>query len=338
MKYREFGRTGLQVSELVFGGGFVGGILVHADDETKLEALRRALQAGINWIDTAPLYGQGKSERALGWLLKEVEETPDLSTPYLSTKVQLDTGELSDIPGQIERSVAASFGRLQRDSVDLLQLHNPIYAETGGATAVASGAAIGIDQVLRQDGVADGLERMRAQGLTRFIGLTALGEAGAICQAIGSGRFDSAQVYHNLINPSAARALPAGYSGHDFTGVIEACRAVGTAVMNIRIFAAGVLATDARHGREVVITQGSAIPLEEKRAHAVFERLGTEYGTRAQTAIRFGLANPDVACVIFGLAELSHLEEALGAAEMGPLPQEALDELATLYAAEFGAL
>ncbi len=338
MKYREFGRTGIQVSELVFGGGYVGGILVHADDETKLKALRRALQAGINWIDTAPLYGQGKSERALGWLLKEVEETPDLSTPFLSTKVQLDTGELSDIPGQIERSVEASFERLQRDSVDLLQLHNPIYAETGGGAGAASGAAIGIDEVLRKDGVADRLERMRDQGLTRFIGLTALGEAGAVCQAIGSGRFDSAQVYYNMINPTAARGLPAGYSGHDFAGVIEACRSVGAAVMNIRTFAAGVLATDVRHGREAVITRGSEIPLEEKRAHAVFEHLGTRYGTRAQTALRFGLANPDVACVIFGLAELSHLEEALGAAEMGPLPQEALDELGTLYAAEFGAL
>ena len=333
MKTREFGRTGLQVSELVFGGGFVGGILVHADDETKLKALRRALQAGINWIDTAPLYGQGKSERALGWLLKEVE-----ATPYVSTKVQLDTGDLSDIPGQIERSIEASLERLQRDSVDLLQLHNPIYAETGGGTAVASGAAIGIDEVLRKDGVADRLERLRDQGLTRFIGLTALGEAGALCQAIASGRFDSAQVYYNMINPTAGRGLPAGYSGHDFSGVIEACRSVGTAVMNIRTFAAGVLATDERHGREVVIVRGSEIPLEEKRAHTVFDRLGDKYGTRAQTALRFGLANPDVACVIFGLAELSHLEEALGAAEMGPLPQEALDELDTVYTAEFGAL
>ena len=333
MKTREFGRTGLQVSELVFGGGFVGGILVHADDETKLKALRRALQAGINWIDTAPLYGQGKSERALGWLLKEVEETP-----YVSTKVQLDTGDLSDIPGQIERSIEASLERLQRDSVDLLQLHNPIYAETGGGTAVASGAAIGIDEVLRKDGVADRLERLRDQGLTRFIGLTALGEAGALCQAIASGRFDSAQVYYNMINPTAGRGLPAGYSGHDFSGVIEACRSVGAAVMNIRTFAAGVLATDERHGREVVIVRGSEIPLEEKRAHTVFDRLGDKYGTRAQTALRFGLANPDVACVIFGLAELSHLEEALGAAEMGPLPQEALDQLDTVYTAEFGAL
>ncbi len=88
----------------------------------------------------------------------------------------------------------------------------------------------------------------------------------------------------------------------------------------------------------MVITQGSEIPLEEKRADAIFDRLGDKYGSRAQTAIRFGLANPDIACLIFGLAELSHLEEALGAADLGPLPQEALDELNTLYAAQFGGL
>ncbi len=330
MKYREFGRTGLQVSELVFGGGSVGGILVRADDETKLAALRRALQGGINWVDTAPAYGQGRSERALGWLLKEVEETP-----YLSTKVGLDVTDLSDIPGQIERSLHESFERLRRDSVDLLQLHNRIAAETAGA---GIRGAVGVEHVLRAGGVADGLDRMREQGLTRFVGLTALGEAGALCQAIASGRFDSAQVYHNLINPTAARAMPAGYSGHDFSGVIAACRAAGAAVMNIRVLAAGVLATDARHGRESVLTEGSEIEMEERRSRAVFARLGTRYGTRAQTALRFGLANPDFACVIFGLAELAHLEEALGAAELGPLPQEALDALGTVYAAEFGAL
>ena len=87
MRYRAFGRTGLQVSELVFGGGFVGGILIHADDDTKLAALRRGLDGGMNWIDTAPSYGDGQSEEALGWLLKEVD-----AKPYLSTKVGLDLG------------------------------------------------------------------------------------------------------------------------------------------------------------------------------------------------------------------------------------------------------
>ncbi len=333
MKYREFGRTGLEVSEMVFGGGAVGGLLVNADDDTKLAAIRGALAGGINWIDTAPRYGQGRSETALGWLLSEVEETP-----YLSTKVRIDIDDLSDIPGQIERSLTESFGRLKRDSVDLVQLHNPIHSETGGGAEIASGSAIGLDAVLGKGGVAEGLERARAEGLTRFIGLTGLGEAAAVCEAIRSGRFDSAQVYHNLINPTAARAMPAGYSGHDFSGIIAACKAVGAAVMNVRIFAAGVLPTDKRHGRESVITLGSEIPLEEKRAHAVYASLGDGYGTRGQIALRFGLANPDVSCVVFGLAELAHLDEALAAVEMGPLPQEALDRLNTVYAAEFGSL
>jgi len=333
VKYREFGRTGLEVSELVFGGGAVGGLLVNADDDTKLAAIRAALAGGINWIDTAPRYGQGRSETALGWLLGEVEETP-----YLSTKVRIDIDDLSDIPGQIERSLTESFGRLKRDSVDLVQLHNPIHGKTGGGAEIASGSALGLDAVLGKGGVAEGLERARAQGLTRFIGLTALGEAGAVCEAIRSGRFDSAQVYYNLINPTAARAMPAGYSGHDFSGVIAACKAVGAAVMNIRIFAAGILPTDTRHGRESVITLGSGLELEEKRAHAVYASLGDSYGTRGQIALRFGLANRDVSCVVFGLAELAHLDEALAAVEMGPLPQEALDRLNTVYAAEFGSL
>ena len=56
----------------------------------------------------------------------------------------------------------------------------------------------------------------------------------------------------------------------------------------------------------------------------------------AQTAIRFSLTNPDIACVVFGLAELSHLDEALAAAEMGPLPEAAMARLNALYESDFG--
>ncbi len=68
----------------------------------------------------------------------------------------------------------------------------------------------------------------------------------------------------------------------------------------------------------------------------MFARLADRYGSRAQTAIRFALANPDIACVLVGMAERAHLEEALAAAEMGPLPAEALAELRALYADNFG--
>jgi aryl-alcohol dehydrogenase-like predicted oxidoreductase len=313
MKTRRFGRSGLQVSQVVLGAGYVGGIIVLADDDTRRRVLRRALDAGINWIDTAPVYGQGRSEQALGWLLAEVKEKP-----YLSTKVRLDLGKPADIAGQIERSLHESLKRLKRDSVDLLQLHNHIEAAN-------------VDLVLRKDGVADGLERMREQKLTRLVGLTALGEAPSIVRALDSGRFDSAQVYYNLLNPSAARAMPAGWSGHDFAGVCAACKRHDVAMMNIRVFAAGVLAADERHGREVVVTENSALEVEAKRARAALAALGPGYGTRAQAALRFSLANPDLACVVIGLAEPSHLEEAIAAEALGPLPAEAIAKLDAAY-------
>src|SRR5215210_7232165 len=109
MRYRTFGRTGLEVSEVVFGGGWVGGVLIHQDDATKLSTLQRAMDAGINWIDTAPAYGKGQSEQALGWLLKEVS-----ATPHISTKIGLDTDRLDDIAGQVERSMQESLQRLNR--------------------------------------------------------------------------------------------------------------------------------------------------------------------------------------------------------------------------------
>lgn len=326
MKTRRFGRTGLQVSEIVFGGGYVGGMLILADDDTRRRGLRRALDAGINWIDTAPSYGQGRSEEALGWLLAEVKERP-----FVSTKVGLDLAKLGDIAGEIERSVDGSLLRLRRRSVDLLQLHNPI----GERRGPEGSRVLAVEDILRDGGVADGLERMRDQGLTHHIGITALGEAGAICRVIESGRFDSAQVYYNMLNPSAARAMPAGWAGHDFSGVMAACKRQDMAVMNIRVFAAGVLAAEARHGREVVVTEQSDLDAEARRARAAFAALGAGYGARAQTALRFSLANRDLACVVVGLATPEHLDEAITAQAMGPLPPEAIARLEDVYASGF---
>jgi L-galactose dehydrogenase/L-glyceraldehyde 3-phosphate reductase len=320
MRYRLFGRTGLEVSELVFGGGFVGGILLHADDDTKLAALRCALGGGMNWIDTAASYGAGKSEEALGWLLKEVD-----AKPHVSTKVGVDLSR-GDLPGQIEASLEQSLKRLDRDSVDLFQLHNRIVPQT-------SAAAIGVADVQGASGVAATFERLREQGLFRFMGITALGDAGALCEVIASGRFDSAQVYYNLLNPSAGQDVPPAWSEPDHAGVLAACRAHGVAAMNIRVLAAGVIATDLRHGREMPIVQGFDMTAEEARVRAVFAPLGDRFGTRAQTALRFSLANPDLSCIVVGFAEIAHIEEALAGAALGPLPEDAQAELRAVYAA-----
>jgi len=324
MKHRTFGRTGIQVSEVVFGAGSVGGIVIYKDDATKREAIRRAFAGGINWVDTAAQYGNGKSEEALGWLLPESG-----ATPYLSTKFNLDVENLKDIPAQIEERFMGSLARLKRSSVDLLQLHNRIGSKPGGRVMT-------VEQVLGRNGVADGLERLREKGLIRHMGITALGEAPCVCEVIRSGRFDSAQVYYNLLNPSAGRSMPKAWTGQNLSGIIEACRANNMGMLAIRIFAASVIATDERTGRESVLTTDTSIAEEERKAKAVFGAIGAGHGTRAQVALRFVLSNPHISCAVIGSAELHHVDEALKAAEMGPLPASVLARLDTLYESDFG--
>jgi aryl-alcohol dehydrogenase-like predicted oxidoreductase len=320
LKYREFGTTGHKVSELVFGGGAVGGLLINQDDETKRAAIKRAMDAGINWVDTAPSYGQGKSEDALGWLLKEIDDDPHISTKFI-----IDTRDLSDIPGQVERSIEASLQRLERDSVTLLQLHNWIGAETQGRVIAAA-------DILSKGGVLDCLQRIKDQGMIQSFGITALGETPSIIEVIESGRIASAQVYYNLLNPSAGFAVPPAWEVYDFSGILDACEKHGVAAMCIRVFSAGVIATDIRTGREMPLTPGDTVESEEAKAKAVFDSVGTDYGTRAQTAIRFALAQEKLACVVFGLAELDHLEEAVAAQNKGPLPEDGLERLRSAYA------
>jgi L-galactose dehydrogenase/L-glyceraldehyde 3-phosphate reductase len=324
MKHRVFGRSGIKVSEIVFGAGAVGGILVHKDDATKREAIRRAMAGGINWIDTAAQYGNGRSEEALGWLLPEAG-----ATPYLSTKFNLDVENLKDIPAQVEERLMASLARLKRSSVDLLQLHNRIGSKPGGRVMT-------VEQILGKNGVADGLDRLREKGLIRHMGITGLGEAASVCEVIRSRRFDSAQVYYNLLNPSAGRSMPRAWTGQNLGGIIEACRGNNVAVMAIRIFAAGIIATDERTGRESILTTDTSVAGDERKTKAVFDAIGTGHGTRAQIALRFVLSNRNISCAVIGSAELHHIDEALQAAEMGPLPPHVLARLDALYESDFG--
>ena len=320
MNYRPFGTTGLSVSELVFGGGAVGGLLINADDDTRRRAIRVALDAGINWFDTAPSYGNGQSETALGWLLEEVEESP-----HVSTKVNIDTNNLADVFGQVERSVADSLARLKRNKVTLLQLHNPIGARTDGRT-------LGLSDLLKPNGVLDALDSMKQMGFTDHIGITALGDTPSIIRVLKSNRIASAQVYFNLLNPSAALTPPPAWPCYNFTGIVDTCAEHGVAAMNIRVFSAGVIATDARHGRERPLTPGDTVESESEKARAIFAKLGDSFGSRAQTAIRFALAQARLACVVVGIAEVEYLEEAIAAAAMGPLDADAMQSIQEIYA------
>ena len=90
-----------------------------------------------------------------------------------------------------------------------------------------------------------------------------------------------------------------------------------------------------RQGRESILTKNTIAAEEERKAQTVFDILGDNYGSRAQTATRFVLGNPDVSCAIVGLAETAHLDEAVAAMEMGPLPEAAMAHLEGLYTTDF---
>jgi D-threo-aldose 1-dehydrogenase len=324
MKYRRLGRTGLEVSVLMFGCGNVGGLLIRGTPDDMRSTVRGALDAGINWFDTAAAYGDGVSERSLGSLLEGIEDTP-----YVSTKLRLDTDRLDDAAGEVERLMGESLRRLGRQSVDLVQLHNPIGHETGQRNAISEA------ELTRPCGVIDALDRVREQGLTRFIGMTGLGEAESCRRIAETGRFDTAQVYFNMLNPSAARAMPPRWTGQNFAGLLGACRSHDVGVIAIRVMAAGILASDDRHGRESILTSDTDVASEEHKTRAVFAALGDGHGTRAQAAIRFVLSNPDVAAANIGVAEPAQLDESLLAAELGGLPDGALAGLDALYDTDF---
>jgi D-threo-aldose 1-dehydrogenase len=325
MRRRRFGRTGIEISEIALGCGAQGGIVINPDDDTKRAAVKRALDLGINWFDTAAQYGQGKSEEALGWLLKEVD-----NPPHLSTKIMLGENEAGDFAGAVARSMDASLARLGRESVDLVQLHSQIETVRDRRTVTA-------DDVLRPGGILDAMERLRDQGLCRFIGLSALGNAVETVKVIDTGRLDTAQVYYNAINPSAARAMPKAWSGFNSHGVIDACKRHDMGMLAVRVYAAGFLATRERTGRESILTADTDHASEDRMAEAVWAALGTEHGTGAEAAVRFALSNPDISTAVIGPARIAHIEEACAGQAMGPLPADALAKLDALYETGFGA-
>lgn len=326
MKTRQFGNTGLQVSELIIGAGAIGGLFINADETTRRAALQSALAAGINWIDTAASYGQGRSEQALGSLLTELGSARE--QPYLSTKFSVDPDQLNDLAGQIEASVTASLNRLQRTSVTLLQLHNPLAHATDSKR-------LAISEVLKPGGVLDVMQDLKRQGLCDHIGLTGLGEADCIIQALDTAQFESAQVYYNLLNPSAGQAMPADYTGARFDGVLAACERNQVAPMAIRIMSAGVIATDSRHGREAPLTAGDTVASETEKAAKIAAALGDRYGSRAQAAVRFVLGEPRFACLVVGFEKIDYLNEAIAAQKMGALPAQASAQIQAVYDAGF---
>src|SRR3954453_13959528 len=110
MQKRRLGRTGLQISVLGYGAGAVGGLFTKGDRVDQERALARAVELGINYVDTAALYGNGESERNLGRVLKKLK--PDV---VLGTKFRLRTADRKRVADYVAQSMDESLKRLGLD-------------------------------------------------------------------------------------------------------------------------------------------------------------------------------------------------------------------------------
>ena len=323
MQLRDFGRTGMQLSVLGFGCGAVGGFMVRGDPADQERTIARAIEAGINYFDTAVQYGDGESERNLGRVLQRLKP----AGVAVGTKVRLPPADFGRIADTITASLEGSLARLRLDRVDIFHLHNPV-TEAGGGTAMS------VSQVL--DEVVPAFERLRAQGKIRFLGMTAVGDTAALNQVIDAGAFDSAQVVYNMLNPSAAEPLPTNYPAQDYARMFDHTKAAGVGVVGIRVLAGGALSGSAE--RHLIAGPapepiGSAMSYDADidRARRLMPLIEQGFAASlTEAATRFALSHPAMGTILVGMATPQEFDASLEAVRKGPLPRAALDLLATL--------
>src|SRR5215475_7757455 len=329
MEMRVFGRTGMQLSVRGFGCGAVGGLMVRGDPLDQERTIARAIAAGVNYFDTAVQYGDGESERNLGRVLQRLKP----ANAVVGTKVRLPSSDFGRIADAVTKSLEGSLARLRRERIDIFHLHNAI-TETGG------GEALGVRQVL--DDVVPAFERLRQQGKTRFLGLTAVGNSAALHRVIDARAFDSAQVVYNMLNPSAATALPANYPAQDYGRLFDHTKAAGVGVVGIRVLAGGALSGSAeRHPIASPPPEpiGSAMNYDADvvRARRLIPLVEEGFAASlAEAATRFALSDPAMGTILVGMATPQQFEDALAAVQKGPLPPAALDRLKALRQAFAG--
>jgi aryl-alcohol dehydrogenase-like predicted oxidoreductase len=329
MEYRTIGKTGLRVSEIGFGCGNNAVLMVKASYEDQVQAVRHALDLGINYFDTAFAYGLGKSEENLGRILNQ------LKTPaVISTKIRLDAEALSDTKAATIREVEAGLRRLQRESVDLIQLHTRVVA--GRQQDKRFGMTPG--EILGGSGVLEGFKAMRDKGKVGYFGFTGLGEPAALHELVDSGAFHSFQAYYNLLNPSAGHPVPRAFGALDYGLLIDRAAAQGMGVAVIRVLAAGALTSNPRAGGGSTpepLSKGSEYSLDVQRAEKLKAALAVDGKGLTQTAIRFGLMNPKVSTVLVGFSNTAHIDQAVACSGAAPLSNEELAQIEKLWKTDF---
>ena len=290
MKYRTLGRTGLEVSEVSLGGAYIGGTDPERRRENACELVSRALDLGVNYIDTAPLYGD--SEELLGEAMAAAGKPVQVAT-----KVGFDPEDFDYSAGAVLRSLERSLRRLGVERLATAQIHEVNLP--------------GWERITGPGGALEGLRAAQKQGMCEFTGIT--GRAIPLLTRLAeTGEFDTLLVYHDY-HPVSQLAAEA---------VIPAAAAAGMGIVVATIHAGGLFGYSER--RDAVLA--ALEPGERSRAAKVLEQLQRERGTLAQNAFRWVLGDERVSTACSGAGKTAELEEVAAASEMPPFDRGAAME------------
>lgn len=310
MKYRTFGRTGWQVSEIGYGmwgmADWTG-----SDDDASRQALQRAVELGCNFFDTAWAYGAGRSEKLLGEL---VRANPQVKL-YTATKIPPKNHKwpsrrhfrLDDCypPDHIQEYVESSLKNAGLPSFDLMQLHT------------------WEDGWLEDDRWIAKLTELKSQGLIHAIGLSLnRWEPFNGVKAVRTGLIDTVQVIYNIFDQNPQDELFPACRKHNMAVIARVPFDEGTLT--------GTLTVDSRW------PQGDwrntyFVPENLKASVERADRLKPLIPpgmTMPEMALRFILAEPTVSVIIPGMRKVRHVEANLAASDAGPLDAALLDKLA----------
>ncbi len=309
MNYRKLGRTAWQVSEIGYGAWGIGGKqwLGGTDDES-VRALKRAIELGLNLIDTALAYGDGHSERLVGAVVRGTRQKI-----YVATKVPPKNRlwparrgiPISEVfpYDYIMACAKESLDNLKLDAIDLLQLHvwNPEWIES--------------------DDWRRAFRDLKQSGKVRAVGISINDhEPDSALDIIRTGLIDTVQVIYNIFDQSPERAL------------FPLCQAE-----NIGVLARVPLDEGALTGN---ITPSTTFPPGDFREfyfkgdrkqqvadHVDALRRDLGPANLADTALRFCISHPAVSTVIPGMRTVRHAESNVALSDQGPLPGETLEIL-----------
>ena len=302
MRYRSLGKTGLQVSELAMGGAFITERAAARADG--IAAVRRALQLGINFVDTAA--GYSDSEEVFGLALDGVPQPYILSTKLGGRPQPFDARD-RDL---LRRSVDDSLRLLQRDRLDILMIHEPD----------RPGQYDWFTDWQRFHGpVIELLADLRREGVIRFTGIGGT-TAYVMADVIASGQFDvvlTAFNYSLLWQEALHAVLPEARRQN--MGIV-----VGSPLQQGAL--SRIYRDEVEHGARWLSPPRRA---QYRALYAFVDELGIGL---PELALRFVLSNPDISCTLTGARSVAEVEMNVAAAERGPLPDDILARIAAIAA------